>query len=100
MSVVEGDALADVLSMDGTPMAREDRLDEADPRPLWQQLADLLRSQIERGDLTGRLEAETSLAQHYGISRDTVRHALACLAADGLIQSTRGRGTFVLSRAT
>jgi DNA-binding GntR family transcriptional regulator len=100
MSVVEDGTLADVRSINGAPAAHQDRLDEADPRPLWQQLAELLRSQIERGDLTGRLEAETSLAQRYGISRDTVRHALACLAGDGLIQSTRGRGTFVLPRTT
>ena len=84
-------------SADGSPVTQEDdRMDEADPRPLWQQLADLLRGRIERGQLAGRLQAETTLAQHYGVSRDTVRRALACLAKDGLIQSTRGRGTFVL----
>jgi DNA-binding GntR family transcriptional regulator len=93
----DGEGLATVLSMDGSQLARDDdRLDEADPRPLWQQLADLLRGRIERGELVGRLEAETALAQHYEISRDTVRRALACLAKDGLIRSTRGRGTFVL----
>jgi hypothetical protein len=92
-----GEGLAAVLSMDGGQVTQDDdRLDEADPRPLWQQLADLLRSRIERGELAGRLEAEMALAQHYGISRDTVRRALACLARDGLIRSTRGRGTFVL----
>jgi DNA-binding GntR family transcriptional regulator len=99
MSVVEGDggSLAAVLAMDGSQVTQGgDRLDEADPRPLWRQLADLLRSRIERGELVGRLEAETALAQHYEISRDTVRRALACLAGDGLIRSTRGRGTFVL----
>ena len=95
--VSDGEGLAAVLPMDGSQVTQhDDRLDDADPRPLWQQLADLLRGQIERGELAGRLEAETALAQHYGISRDTVRRALACLATDGLIQSTRGRGTFVL----
>ncbi len=95
--VGDGEGLAAVLSMDGSQVTQDDdRLDEADPRPLWQQLADLLRNRIERGELAGRLEAETALAQHYGISRDTVRRALACLARDGLIRSTRGRGTFVL----
>jgi len=89
--------LAAVLPLDGSQVTQDDdRLDEDDPRPLWQQLADLLRGRIERGELAGRLEAETALAQHYGISRDTVRRALACLAGDGLIRSTRGRGTFVL----
>lgn len=99
MSMIEGDneGLAAVLPMAGSQLPQTgDRLDDADPRPLWQQLADLLRSRIERGELTGRLEAETALAQHYGISRDTVRRALATLAGDGLIRSTRGRGTFVL----
>jgi DNA-binding transcriptional ArsR family regulator len=91
------EGLAAVLPMDGNQVTQDDdRLDDADPRPLWQQLAALLRGRIERGELAGRLEAETALAQHYGISRDTVRRALACLAGDGLIRSTRGRGTFVL----
>lgn len=96
--VGDGEGLAAVVSIDGSQVTQDDRLDEADPRPLWQQLADLLRGRIERGELTGRLEAETALAQHYGVSRDTVRRALADLARDGLIQSTRGRGTFVLPR--
>jgi Bacterial regulatory proteins, gntR family len=92
----DGAGLAAVLPMDGSQVTQDDdRLDEDDPRPLWQQLADLLRGRIERGELAGRLEAETALADHYGVSRDTVRRALACLARDGLIRSTRGRGTFV-----
>ena len=97
--VGDGGGLAAVLPMDGSQVMQDDgddRLDEDDPRPLWQQLAGLLRGRIERGELTGRLEAETALAQHYGVSRDTVRRALADLARDGLIRSTRGRGTFVL----
>ena len=95
--ISDGRGLATVLPMDGSQVTQDDdRLDDADPRPLWQQLADLLRGRIERGELAGRLEAETSLAQHYGVSRDTVRRALADLARDGLIRSTRGRGTFVL----
>jgi hypothetical protein len=95
--VSDGEDLAAVLPMDGSQVSQDDdRLDDDDPRPLWQQLADLLRGRIERGELAGRLEAETTLAQHYGVSRDTVRRALADLAMDGLIRSTRGRGTFVL----
>jgi Bacterial regulatory proteins, gntR family len=98
--VSDGADLAAVLPMDGNRVTHDDdRLDENDPRPLWQQLADLLRGRIERGELAGRLEAETALAQHYGVSRDTVRRALADLARDGLIRSTRGRGTFVLPPA-
>ena len=95
--VSDSEGLAAVLPMDGSQVKQDDdQLDEDDPRPLWQQLADLLRGRIERGELAGRVEAETALAQHYGVSRDTVRRALACLAQDRLIRSTRGRGTFVL----
>jgi hypothetical protein len=99
--VSDDEDLAAVLPLDGsqvTPQDHEggDRLDEDDPRPLWRQLADLLRDRIDRGELAGRLDAEMTLAEHYGVSRDTVRRALACLARDGLIQSTRGRGTFVV----
>jgi len=99
--VSDDEGLAAVLPLDGsqvTPLDddRGDRLDQDDPRPLWRQLADLLRDRIDRGELAGRLEAEMTLAEHYGVSRDTVRRALATLARDGLIRSTRGRGTFVV----
>ena len=99
--VGDDEGLAAVLPLDGsqvTPQdgSRDDRLDEDDPRPLWRQLADLLRDRIDQGELAGRLEAEMTLAEHYGVSRDTVRRALATLARDGLIRSTRGRGTFVV----
>jgi DNA-binding GntR family transcriptional regulator len=45
--------------------------------PLWRQLTALLRERIKRGELTGRLDAETSMALRYEVSRDTVRRALA-----------------------
>ncbi len=99
--VSDDEGLAAVLPLDGSKVTpqdddRGDQLDQDDPRPLWQQLADLLRDRIDRGELAGRLEAEMTLAEHYGVSRDTVRRALACLAREGLIRSTRGRGTFVV----
>jgi DNA-binding GntR family transcriptional regulator len=70
-------------------------LDEASPLPLYVQLADIFRSRIANGELTGRLPAEWSIAAEYGCSRDTVRRGMAILAAEGLITSVRGRGTFV-----
>ena len=99
--VSDDEGLAAVLPLDGSQVTPQDddqgdQLDQDDPRPLWQQLADLLRDRIDCGELAGRLEAEMTLAEHYGVSRDTVRRALACLAREGLIRSTRGRGTFVV----
>jgi GntR family transcriptional regulator len=42
-----------------------------------------------------RLPPERGLARDFGASRTTIRRALAALAADGLIESQPGRGTFV-----
>ncbi len=72
-------------------------LNPADPRPLYQQLAALLRGQIHRGDLApgDRVPTEGELAETYSTSRNTVRLALNALRVEGLIDSHQGRGSFV-----
>jgi DNA-binding GntR family transcriptional regulator len=72
-------------------------IDHEGETPLWRQLADLLRAQIESGDLpAGRVvPSETTLVQRYGLSRGTVRKALDWLADQGLVNRVPGRGTFV-----
>lgn len=71
--------------------------DPLSPRPLYLQLADHLRRQIEGGTLKPgeRLMPELEIAARYGLSRGTVRQALALLANQGLLQRTRRKGTFV-----
>lgn len=44
-----------------------------------------------------RLPTEAQLADHYGVSVATLRHALAALEDDGLIERHRRRGTFIRS---
>jgi GntR family transcriptional regulator len=66
--------------------------------PLWRQLADILRGQIERGEITRRLPSETTLMQEFGLAMGTVRKAIAALRDDGLVFTTPGVGTFVAQR--
>jgi DNA-binding GntR family transcriptional regulator len=75
-------------------------IDHEGEMPLWRQLADLLKAQIESGDLpAGRVvPSETTLVQRYGLSRGTVRKALGWLAEQGLVNRVPGRGTFVARR--
>jgi DNA-binding GntR family transcriptional regulator len=65
--------------------------------PLWRQLADELRAEIQSGRLpSGRvIPSETSLMQEFGLARGTVRKAIEALADDGLVVRVQGRGTFV-----
>ena len=72
-------------------------LDRALPVPLYFQLKSLLLRQIETGELrpNDRLETEDHLARRHGVSRATVRQALAEMAQTGYLRREQGRGTFV-----
>ena len=75
-------------------------IDHGAAEPLWRQLADLLRSKIESGELpAGRImPSENTLRQEYGLARGTVVKALDALERDGLVIRVQGRGTFVAER--
>ena len=65
--------------------------------PLWQQLASILRAQIQSGELPpGRImPSESTLMQEHGLARGTVRKAIDALVQEGLVNRVQGRGTFV-----
>jgi GntR family transcriptional regulator len=67
----------------------------------WQQLAARLRSAIEQGEYPpgSAIPTEVELMEHYQLSRSTVRQAIARLRAEGLLEATPGRGTFVRHRS-
>lgn len=67
--------------------------------PLYRQLAETLRRQIESGALSDQepLPPERELALRYEVSRDTVRKAIRLLDEEGMLYSDHGRGTFVTS---
>jgi GntR family transcriptional regulator len=67
------------------------------PEPLWLQAVDSLRTHIDEGNLPAgsRLPPERELCQLLGISRVTLRKALARLIEDGVLRSSHGRGWYI-----
>lgn len=72
-------------------------VDERTSRPLYRQVADELRVQIQQRQLTpgGQLPTESELMDRYGVSRNTIRLALGVLRTEGLVVTGQGRGSFV-----
>jgi GntR family transcriptional regulator len=73
------------------------KVDHLDPTPLSVQLANVLREMITSGALAPRtpLPSESYLQQEYGVSRGTVRTAVAILRNENLVVTIGGRGTYV-----
>jgi GntR family transcriptional regulator len=73
-------------------------IDRDGPTPVYVQLAGLLRTRIEAGEIpAGRaLPSETTLMGEYGLARETVRKAVRVLRDEGLVQIVQGRGAYVL----
>jgi GntR family transcriptional regulator len=66
--------------------------------PMYRQIAEDLRAQIESGELQpgAQLRTEIELRDHYRASRNTVRDAIKWLTNLGLVQTRPGQGTFVV----
>jgi GntR family transcriptional regulator len=65
--------------------------------PLYLQIADLLRKDIQRGLYSPgvALPSERRLMDEFGVTRATVRNALNELRSEGLVVMERGAGVFV-----
>lgn len=72
-------------------------MDRLQRDPLHRQLAARLRQEILSGarGVGQALPSEAEFCRTYGISRSTVRQALAALAAEGLVRTEAGRGSYV-----
>lgn len=66
---------------------------------VYTQLADLLRSQIRHGDLSGKIPGVRDLAQQYSVNAKTANKAVSLLVQEGLLYRLQGRGTFVVDNA-
>jgi len=56
---------------------------------------DDLRSRIGSGELIGKLDTRSSLAEHYHVSPMTIQRAINQLKTDGVVCSRRGLGVWV-----
>jgi DNA-binding GntR family transcriptional regulator len=66
------------------------------PRPLYEEVAELLRQRIfQRALEPGSWIDEMKIAEEFGISRTPLREALKVLAAEGLVTMKVRRGAYV-----
>lgn len=70
------------------------------PPPRYRQISELLTADIAAGRLGDgeRLPPERAMAKTLGIAVGTLRHAIADLAARGLIRRVQGSGNYVCGR--
>lgn len=66
-------------------------LDRAGGEPLWSQLQHDLLRRVRAAEFDTVFPGELALTEQYGVSRHTVRQALAQLRADGVVTAERGR---------
>jgi GntR family transcriptional regulator len=66
--------------------------------PMYQQIADDLRSKIKSGELPAgtQIPTEGDLQNIYNASRNTIRDAIKRLVSLGIVQTRPGQGTFVV----
>lgn len=72
-------------------------LDREGPVPVYKQIAEIIREQIDHGDLTpgDAVPSEAELEAEYGIARMTARRVARELREQGLVYTVQGEGTFV-----
>ena len=68
--------------------------------PVYQQMADLLRSRIVSGEYPPRtpLPSAKTLSQEHGIAVGTVMKAFDVLRNEGLVRTVPGRGVWVVEK--
>ncbi len=70
------------------------------PEPIYRQIAEDLRLQIESGTLApgSQLPTELELRATYEASRNTIRDAVKWLIGRGLVETRPGQGTYVVEK--
>ncbi|MBU0595235.1 extracellular solute-binding protein [Candidatus Bipolaricaulota bacterium] len=70
--------------------------------PLYRQIAGILKDRIVKGifEPGSRIPTEYELCERFGVSRISIRQALAELVSDDLLEKRQGSGTYVSRTAT
>ncbi|MCG7572589.1 phosphonate metabolism transcriptional regulator PhnF [Phaeobacter sp. CNT1-3] len=70
--------------------------------PIWKSISTALSGEIAAGHYRAgdKLPTESQLAARFSVNRHTVRRALQALQEQGLTQSRRGAGVFVMAEPT
>ncbi|MFH9977959.1 GntR family transcriptional regulator [Streptomyces sp. NPDC017179] len=74
-------------------------LDLDGPEPLYEQIARVLTTRITDGTYPPRrrIPSEAGIVEEFGVSRPTARAAVQLLVERGLVQTVRGKGSFVVA---
>jgi GntR family transcriptional regulator of arabinose operon len=73
-------------------------LNRDNPVPLYYQVYEALKKQMESGHLKAgdKLPSESEMIETYGIGRLTIRSALSKLVHEGYLRKLRGKGTYCI----
>lgn len=89
-----------MFRQNGTHLRVEFHLDRSSPISLDRQIAQIVREAVQKGLLQpgDRIVPIRLLAKHLGVARATVDSAFAILIAEGYLETSRGRGSFISTK--
>jgi GntR family transcriptional regulator len=87
--------MSPITSLLRPPEPGQIRAEDAAFAPKYYRLKHVLRERVAGLPGDASMPSEAELCQSYGISRTTVRKAIADLIQEGLIYTVQGKGTFV-----
>lgn len=69
-------------------------------KPKHMALYEWIKERIENGtfEIGEKLISENTICEKFGISRQTVRHAIGALEQEGLVERQRGSGTYIKAK--
>jgi GntR family transcriptional regulator len=75
-------------------------IDHDSGTPVYEQLAGILRSMIESGEIPvdRPIPSVKTLTQRYNVAQGTAEHAISILKEEGLLRGVKGKGNYVTKK--